>query len=70
MKIRELKNLIDSLPEEKLDSEVFVSDPDSSGIIGQLYGCQMVEVKTEKQFAWDEHENCDFPIGYTFLKLS
>lgn len=69
MKIRELKKLIDNLPEEKLDSEVYISDPDNSGIIGQLYGCRMIEVKTEGQFAWDKHENCNFPIGYSFLKL-
>ncbi len=69
MKIRELKKFIDNLAEQDLDLDIMVSDPNRSSIINGLDYCQIIETEEEKQFAYTERENCNFPIGFRFLNL-
>jgi len=69
MKIRDIKKMIDSLPEEDLDLEAMASDPDRGNLIYNIESARIVEVSEEKEFGWTERQNCDFPIGYRFLNL-
>lgn len=66
MKIKELSKLIENLDPEM---DVYLSDPDSCNIIYGFSSGDVVTVEELREFAWDEWNSCDFPVGYTFLNL-